>query len=208
MAIARVVVNTALRKLGVLAAGREPRLSDATDTLAALQGLYTSWIVNGSFGRLEDVVPKGPSYTPCGSCRVVRQSSATLDVILPELVGRGWVYDYGWYRCSGEYNPTVPPRDGMTVVISDSIGGETASWIYDGTVKQWQQIETLTLNDEAPRSASDLLGLSACLAIEVADQFGEEVSATSALQAARYKTALVSRYGMRRETAYTPEVHF
>lgn len=207
MAVCRVVVDTALRKLGVLASGREARSSDAADTLTALQGLYTSWIAAGTFGRLIDVTPQGSSYTPYCSARVFRESETTLDVLLPELVGYGWFYDYGWYRCCGQYNPTVTPRDGMAVVISDTASGETASWLYDGTIKKWQGIEGLTLDDEAPRSTADLLGLASCLALEISDQFPTDIAPATAVQANRYMTAMTQRFGMRRETIYLPEAY-
>ena len=56
MASCRHVINGALRKLGRLGGGREPRTADAADALAALQGLYLSWIASGAFGRLRDVI--------------------------------------------------------------------------------------------------------------------------------------------------------
>ncbi|MCW2763387.1 MAG: hypothetical protein JWR85_3588 [Marmoricola sp.] len=223
MALCRVIVNSALRKLGRLGAGREPRTADAADTLEALRGMYSSWIASGALGRLQDVVPTGTNYTAMGGDRIYRQSAATLSVTLPELVSEASGGDYGDGHRAARYYGTIvtistvggvvtvdvqpaqpigyatPPRDGAPVVISDAIGGQTLSWIYDGTAKQWQPIKDLRLEDDAPRSSADPEGLAAMLALEVADKFGIDVSPFTMRAAARFQTALTSRLGMRRE---------
>lgn len=221
MATARSVVNTALRKLGVLAAGREPRASDAQDTLDVLRGMYGAWIANGAFGRLRDVIPVGSTYTATGGERIVRESADLLTVVLPEAVSDAWVDDYGHER-HGYYGTlvrvetvanevvvtvtpgrpracSVPPRDGAVVMITDRQGGQTEIFLYEGTIKQWQLIDRLGLDDEAPRSAADPTGLASLLAVEVADQFGAEVSAATARSATMYQIAMTQRFGMRRE---------
>lgn len=223
MATARAIVNGALRKLGRLGGGREPRTADQTDALAALQGMYTSWIASGAFGRLQDVVPTGTSYVARGNERILRTSEATMSVTLPELVSDGWVEDYGRPR-QGYYGTLItvdtdedtgaitvdvqpgqplsyaqPPRDGWAVVIADREGGQVGSWLYDGTAKRWERLDMLQLDAQAPRSLADPEGLSAVLALELADTFGAEVGPTTQMQAARFKQAMTHRYGMRRE---------
>lgn len=230
MATARTTINTALRKLGVVGAGRDARTSDMADCLVALQGMYTSWIAAGTFGRLRDVIPAGDTYAAYGNERILRENQNTLNVTLPELVSDAWVPDYGRERRGGYYGTTITietvgndtvvtvtpsqpigyattPRDGSAVVITDTVGGQTNSWLYDGTIKRWQGIELLQLDDEAPRSTADPLGLASCLAMEVADQYNGDITQATALAAARYKTALTTRYGMRREEVYNPEVY-
>jgi hypothetical protein len=228
VATCRLIVNSALRKLGRLGAGREPRVADQTDVLAALQGLYGSWVASGAFGRLGDVVPTGTNYMASGGERILRESAATLVVTLPELVADSYGTDYG--RGPGRYFGTVvtvetvgndtivtvepsqpigyalPPRDGAVVVISDRFGGNTRTWLYDGHIKLWQELEDLQLDDEAPRSASDPEGLGATLALEIADTFGAEVGPTTQRQAMRFQVAMTHRYGMRREPV--PGVYF
>jgi len=224
MAVVRVIVNTALRKLGRLGAGREPRLADAQDTLEALRGMYSSWIASGALGRMYDVVPTGTTFVASGSQRIFRESEATLSVLLPELVSEGWISDYGdENRRLANYTgvvvtlntiggvttftvePAQPigyattPRDGAAVVISDQIGGQTQSWIYDGTTKHWESIDGLTLDSDAPRSTADPSGLSSALAVEVADLFGIDVSPFTFRAATRFQASLISRFGMRRE---------
>lgn len=222
MASVRTVVNGALRKLGRLGAGREARTADATDTLSALQGLYNSWVAGGAFGRLCDVVPTGEIYTAVGNERIVRDSEATLTVQLPELMSSAWIEDYG--RPNNRYygttvtitdlvgetiidiavgqpigNDTTTPKDGAPVVITDRIGGQVQTWLYEGTLKRWQLIDGLELDSEAPRSHADPEGLSAMLAMEMADTFGVELGATTIRQANRFQSALTTRWGMRRE---------
>jgi hypothetical protein len=223
MATCRFIVNSALQKLGVLGAGREARTADATDALAALQGLYGSWIASGAFGRLEDITPIGDTFTASGNQRIIR-TGPSLEVLLPEYVADGWVNDYGNER-RGYYGTTVkittqgdniivdvegtqpmacavPPRDGSVVIITDREGGQTATWLYEGTLKAWQGVERLTLEDEAPRSFADPQGLAAMVALEIADAYGDAgtLGPSTQMQAARYRQALTTRFGMRRET--------
>ena len=219
----RWVVNTALRKLGVLASGRDARPADAIDALDVLRGLYGSWIASGAFGRLHDVVPTGSSYVTQGNERIFRESKSSLEVTLPALVSTESYRDYGRERIgyygtvvtvatddvTGDATITVapsqpigyatPPSDGAAVVISDKIGGETRSWLYDGTSKRWEAVDDLTLDSEAPRSLGDPQGLAACLAMEISDQFSGTLNAITVQQAARYKSAIANGYGFDRQ---------
>jgi hypothetical protein len=72
-------------KIGVLAAGRQPRAADQADTLATLVGMYRQWINNGTFGRLRDVIPL-QSFTAQPNTHVYRNSLAVTTISLPELV--------------------------------------------------------------------------------------------------------------------------
>jgi hypothetical protein len=221
VATARTVCNLALRKLGVLGSGRDARPADMTDTLDALRGMYTAWVSSGAFGRLRDVVPTGFNYTATGGESIFRQSPSTLTVTLPELVSECQRGDYGrepvrYYgtnitvstvgdvttvlvEASQPIGYALPPRDASCVVISDQVGGQTLTSLYDGHIKRWQTVEGLGLDDEAPRSDADLQGLASCLAIEISDQFGSDIAEQTIVAAGRYKTALAARFGMRRE---------
>lgn len=193
MASVRQVINLALRKLGKLGAGREARPADAADALEALQAMYLAWVASGAFGRLHDIQPDGPEYVArCGQ-RVTRESASLVEVILPEQAVERPVYDYG--RCFPGYEA---PWDGAAVVIVSLDTGLTQTWIYDGTLKAWQQVDAIQMDDEAPRS-SDRNGLAACLAIEFADQYGGDVPAATVQQASRYKMALTAGYGFQRK---------
>lgn len=200
MATCRLIVSMALRKLGRLGAGREPRVADQTDVLAALQGLYRSWIDAGTFGRLSDVVPL-TDMTASENQRIIRDAT-TITVTLPEFVPAlanplpyGALYPA---TSSGTYDyDKRPPHDGSVVQIKDTVGGNVESYIYDGTRREWVEIDALQLDDEAPRS-NDPHGLAACLAVEVADEFGAEIGAATQRQAARFLTAITHNYSTPR----------
>lgn len=201
MATCRRVVNTALRKLGRLGAGREPRPADTAECLAALQGLYTTWIDAGVFGRLGDVTPLS-DYAAGENQRIVRKAGVT--ITLPERYGtdsapRTYSEERTFYPSEGVDGNWRSPRNGAVVQIVDTAGsGLTRSYVYDRTRLQWVEIEALQLDDEAPMSAGDSEGLAAALAIEVSDTFGAEVGAGTALQATRFKYNLATNPSMPR----------
>ena len=206
MATCRHIVNSALRKIGRLGAGREPRVADQTDVLAALQGLYGAWIAAGAFGRLADVLPL-TDYTAAENVRVIRDP-ATVVVTLPELVpafANPLHYDEERvnYAVRGQLvnGDARPPRDGAVVQIMDTNGGQVETWLYDGTLRQWTGLHLLQLDEQAPRSADDPEGLSAALAMEIADTFGAEIGPTTLRQGNRYLVALTHRYSTPRTAA-------
>lgn len=219
MTACRAIVNTALRQLGVLGSGREARLPDATDTLSALSGLYQGWIASGAFGRLRDVLPTGTDYAAYGGERIVRDSPETLTVTLPDTVSDTWIDDYG-HQSVRHYGTVITietvdnittvdvstgqpigyattPNDGAVVVITDRIGGQTQTWIYDAMIRSWQSIDNLTLDSQAPRS-QDHVGLAACVAMEVSDQFNADVKPATVMAARRYLAAMTQGFSMRR----------
>lgn len=219
MATCRFIVNTALRKLGVAGGGRDARPSDAADTLAALQGLYASWITAGAFGRLYDVTADGDHYARPGQ-HVLRMSGSVFlpghecawryrDGYLEEVTdndGEAILDDAGNPILSEQEvtwrpPPAPPPHDCAVVVVTDEEGGKTVQFIFDGAVKQWREPHLLTLDEEAPLSARDPQGLAAELAVTVSDQFGSDVQAATIRAARAYRTALTHRYNSPRREA-------
>jgi len=204
MASCRHVINGALRKLGRLGGGRDPRQADATDALAALQGLYLSWIASGAFGRLRDVIAEA-DITACENSRIIRDETV-VTVTLPEVVPaycNPLPYGALWPAVvqNGTDYANRPPRDGSVVQIKDTIGGQVASYVYDGTLRQWVHVEMLQMDTEAPRSVTDPEGLSAVLAMELADTFGAEIGPTTLRQAGRYTTAMINNPSAPRREA-------
>jgi hypothetical protein len=224
VATVRFIVNSALRKLGRLGAGREPRVADQTDTLAALQGLYGAWIAAGSFGRLNAAVILD-DYCARPNEHILRHSEAAQRVILP---GFEWCHDFSRNEVDpildgnggaildsngqsiladpiverATYEHRHPPRDGAVVMISDEITGNTQAYLYEGATKRWQSVNMLQLDQQAPRSSADPGGLAASLALEVADTFGAEVGQATIRQANRFIAAMVQRFSeTRRESA-------
>lgn len=201
MATARDIVNGALRKIGKLAGGREPRTQDSTDALEALRGLYRQLINSGAFGRLRDVVPTGAAYTAGENERVFRNSDVTLSITLPELVRRdtpcgSLPYDEEetYYPNGVIDNAMRPPRDCSVVVISDAFTAQTVEYIYDGQQKLWTPVDGIELDSVAPLSARDPEGLKGLLAMQIVDEFGGQLGEMTTRQALNYQTALISRY--------------
>lgn len=208
MATCRAVVNGALRKLGKLASGREARSTDATDALASLKGLYRSLIDSGAFGRLRDVVPVG-DYTAHENERIFRNSDVDveIEITLPELVREslGSPAEYGsrWVPPASVADADLrPPRDCSVVVISDAHSGETQEYIYDGSIRRWIQIGDLGLDDLAPLSTRDEDGLKAALALQIADEYGGDVTGATSRLAGIFRSNLVSGFSRPRREAY------
>lgn len=208
MASVRDTINGALRKIGRLAAGREPRTADQQDALSALVGMYRAWINNGSFGRLDDVIPRA-DYTARPNQRVFRNSYDVLQISLPETVLGWWRWDCLAQTLSyvdepdrpGNLAYAVTPSDLSVVVISDALLGTTADFIYDGHTKRWQSLYDLALNDEAPLSFRDPKGLESALATQIVDEFGGDLPQMTARMAATFQSSLATRFSMPREQA-------
>lgn len=201
MATCRDIVNGALRKIGKLAGGREPRTQDSTDALEALRGLYRQLINSGAFGRLQDVVPTGASYTAGENERVFRNSDATIEITLPELVRRDQPcgplpYDEedAYYPDGVVDNAMRPPRDCSVVIISDAFTAQTVEYIYDGQQKLWTPLYGLELTSDAPLSTRDPEGLKALLAMQIVDEFGGTLGEMTMRQGLAFQTALITRY--------------
>jgi hypothetical protein len=169
MATCRTVVSLALRKLGVLGSGREPRLADQTDAFEGLQSLYRTLITTGAFRRLDDGL---------------LQSDGD-DVQLPSTITENGV--------------ARPPLDCSVVVIQDEATGNTAEWIYDGHTGRWLSLYDLTLDSIAPLAYRDPQGLAALLATTIADQFGVEPTATTVLASRVFLSSLAHRHSTARE---------
>lgn len=205
--LCREIINGALRKLGKLGSGREARSVDASDALESLRGLYRSLINSGAFGRIEDVVPTA-TYTAGENQRVFRTSSAVEEIKLPLLVDDifppGFLPPYGsrWVSPANNTRAQRPPRDLSVVIISDSESGETQEYIYDGQRNQWVALFSLDLDDEAPLSYRDADGLKAMLALQIADEYGGDVTAATSRLASLFQSNLVSRWSMPRQPLY------
>jgi hypothetical protein len=207
MASVRDTVSGALRKCGVLGAGREPRLADQQDAFSSLQGLYRQWINNGTFGRLHDVIPLS-DYTARPGQRVFRNNAAVTQITLPETLARTWWdccacelhYDTELYQSSTMWDAQTPMDCGV-VVISDAFTGQTVDFVYDGHIKKWTALHNLTLDSEAPLSWRDPKGLEAALATQIADEYGRELGPLTMRMAGIYQSALAQRFSSPAQSA-------
>jgi hypothetical protein len=87
-----------------------------------------------------------------------------------------------------------PPRDCSIVVVSDAFTGTTEEFIYDAQDRTWQDLSALMLDSEAPLSRRDRDGLSAALAMQIADEYGGDISPLTVRLAQGFRSALCSRY--------------
>lgn len=200
----REVANGALRKIGVLAAGREARSADLNDTFKALKGLYRQLVTNGAFGRLDDVIPVA-DFTAFENQRIFRNTEDVVSITLPETVRNPDFWGAYWIFGRYPYEPVPPatnavnldvrtPRDCAVVTIIDKFSGLVSDFIYDGQQKSWTGIYALTLDDEAPLSFRDPQGLQALLAAQISDEYGRELGGATQRMAGNFQSALTNRF--------------
>lgn len=153
--------------------------------------------------ELPDTVSMCGTYGYCGALPVCQ----TVSPIVPST-------DYG-ARHYGIWSPSERRtiRDGSVVTMVDEFSGDMLEAIYDGQTKRWFVISDLDYNEElnasnewsvqrlndaldqpVPLSHRDSNGLTCLLATLLADDFDAEVSASVALQAQQFKSALVTNY--------------
>jgi hypothetical protein len=201
MATCRDITKGALRKIGKLGAGREPRAADASDALEALRGLYRSLINSGAFGRLRDVIPTA-DYTAGENERIFRNQDQVLEITLPEVVSadlcgpRPYDEECDVYPNAVTDRNSRPPRDCAVVVIVDAFSGTTSDFIYDGHEKVWHSLYDLTDTSTAPLSFRDPEGLKALLAMQIVDEYGGTLGAATARQAGIFQSSLINRWSM------------
>jgi hypothetical protein len=201
------IVNSSMRKLGILASGREARTVDRDDAFQQLKDLYYQLIASGTFGRLRDVIPLS-DYTAFGNERIFRNSSATLQITLPETVAnyQYWSdrYIFGIYHSEPSQTQTsldrTTPRDCSVVSIIDAFIPGEFSFIYDGHAKQWQGIYDLAITSEAPLSLRDPQGLAAYLAVQMVDETSGTLGPATLRQAQCFIMNVASRFSAPSET--------
>lgn len=200
------IVRRALRKLGVLRAGADPKAADAADGLLSLQSYYMECVTGGAFGRVVNIPLSTAGTVTAGGnqhINVLVDETVTVDLpaTLPTYHWDTWMpcRDYGWglnVPLGGTDGDNVPPDKSVVMVTDRYDASRRATYVYDGTVQLWMRIDTLVLTDEAPLSARDSDGLAALLAMRMADEFGDTSLSPLTVQAAnRYKLAMVTSYG-------------
>lgn len=207
MPTCRDIATGALRKIGVLGAGREPRQVDLDTALVALRGLYRRYVTSGALGRLRDVIPT-TDYVAGENERVLRMhdgcDEVTLPMRVPVAARFGDPFDYGsrWVPPQGtRIEQTRPPRDGAVVQLNDAFTGTETLWIYDGQSNKWQYVTVIALDDQAPLADRDPEGLKAALAMEIADEFGGGLGEVTARRAREFESALAYRWSHDRGPA-------
>ena len=184
------IIKRALRRLGVLASGTEPTADEAADALECLQGILLRSIAEGALGTLTDVIATDDMVATENS-RILLNDVLVDEISLPETVT--------------ENGTERPPRDSSVVVITDTFTDQTVTYIYDGDEGEWLSVETMTLTSKVPLSLRDIIGLSAYLAVEIADEYGQDVSETTAIAASRWHSTIGTNWS--RQT-YDPSENY
>jgi hypothetical protein len=198
------IITRALRRIGTIGAGQTPNSNDNEDALDTLKSLYQRWITEGAFGTLHDVIAPSGDYIAHENTRVYRNDESTTSILLPETVENkeGYGVDYLNYTNDLCYNRKQRlPRDGSIIVVIDSFTTGAITYIYDASIKRWSDITTIDLGDNAPLSERDSSGLAACLAVELADEFGATAPPTTVNSAIRFQMGLTQNYSF--ESEYT-----
>jgi len=182
-----------MRRLGVLAGGQLPRDTESADALESLKGIYRRLISEGVCGPLKDVAPTTANYKAGENERIYRNSITTTSIDFPDQVSDGC----GGYRL---------PRDASVISITDEFSNTTLDYIYEAGTRTWVPLDGLTLTSPALFARRDPNGLACMLAIELADEYGQQPSEIIARNAARWQMTLT--YNWAQEDAPTRGVYF
>lgn len=177
MPTCRDIITRALRKIRVYAAGEEPSADDINDGLEELQNLYEQWGSNGMFGRLKDVAT-AVDYEAGENerIRVTDGATITIPTELTELD-----------------EEDRPPYDTAFIEVVDVDAETVTRHLFDAGA--WVTIGNLALGDEAPLASKGRGGLAACLAVAIAEEYGETAGPAVQRQAASFKTGLALKLG-------------
>lgn len=184
MATCREVIKRAMRRLNLLAAGREPKASEATDGLTALQGLYQTLVSSGSLGELTAIAIQA-DYDALEWQRITSTDGVAHTITLPVTITDAST-DLG-YRM---------PYDKAVVLVA---GATPATYIYEAVLGDWVLVEGLTLDSVAPLSTQLAEGLAARLALSIADEYGRDLPPAVARASITFMATLTGRHAEQRQ---------
>lgn len=164
MTTCRDIVTNALRELRVIAAGESPSSDEASDVLAALNGMIAGW-------RAESIVIAYPA----------------------SVNWRGeWAVNTSYSVNDGVARNGIPVTCAVAHTSSyydQPIG--SPNWASYWTVST---LITYAIGDTFPLPGQFEDGVTAMLAVRIAPQFGKEPSAGTVLRARDGKTAIFAAY--------------
>lgn len=194
------ILRLAMGQLGLTRAGEQPTGQESTDGLIAIQGMYDAWLAEGMFGRVNDTIISG-NYTAAEQDRVINDGgyTVTLPTVITPTVPTGtyypiWPDERTWAALQS--TATRPPRDLARVDVVAS--GATTNYLYDARQRAWITLNGLALSSTAPLANRGVLGLAACLSLQLADSYGTKPSEGTARQATLFAWSLSSRYDSQR----------
>lgn len=176
----RDIITLGLRQAKVIGLTRTPKAHESDIGLDVLQSLYRGWFGAGEFGVLNDVY-KAADYTALEQDRVTAETGVT--ITLPttyEAVSDAYGDVAGQRRA---------PRELSAIEIIQD--GSVLSYIWERT--GWVEINSLTLDANAPLEHYGKGGLAACFAMHYADTFGTQIGAGTKRLADLFKVSMRTR---------------
>ncbi len=190
MATCDVVIRSAYRRCGAIAAGVTLDEIAMAVGLERLNDAYLKMLGDGLFGKLTDYYLATGNYTALENQRIF-QADNTSTITIPKTLQDP---DTGLIR---------PPLDGTIIVV---INGSAAPpyvpsiSLYD-VLYGWQSIKALSLTDYAPLSGRYEDGLKNFLGVLIADDAGLPVPPVLARGATTFRVNFTSKYDQPRKDA-------
>lgn len=182
MATCRDTITRALQMSKVVALGVTPKAKEADFGMEILQSIYDQMVINGAFGKLNDVLATA-DYTALENDRIRHTSSET--ITYPTSYGD-----------DGEEGDDRQPYDLSIIETFNTTTSARTVKLWDRD--SWVTLTGLALADEAPLSKRGELGLSALLAENIAGSFGVEIPTSVARLAAGFRFGLSYKLGSDR----------
>ncbi|UXO93928.1 adaptor protein [Pseudanabaena phage Pan3] len=175
MATCRDIVTRALHMAAIVPLGKDPKAAEGQLGLELLQGLYDGWFAGGMFGRLTDVYTDTAYTAKEGERVTVDGGTLTIPDTFEDT-------DTGLTRA---------PRELAAIVEINA--GNITNRVWCGG--EWQECSGLTLNDEAPLSKRDAMGLSCLLALHMAEAFGTQIGPMTARRGLQFQGSVSYKLG-------------
>lgn len=164
MATCSDIISRAFQMTGIVALGDEPTAEEAQFGLEALQSMYDAWVEDGMFGRLRDV------YTT-----VAYEGQEQERVIAPAGVTVTWPA-----TITSVAGDRAPRELSCIVAIVDGV--QTSKVYHKGA---WVTLGGLEASTVAPLADRGAFGLSAALALMIAETFQRGIVSESVARMAR-----------------------
>ncbi len=164
------IIRRAYHMAKIVSMGEAPSADEASFGMDALKSMYDGWVEGGMFGRLSDVYTT-VAYEAKEQERVITPSAAiTVPTVIEGVTGER------------------APRELSCIVTI--VGGVQTTRIYHKGA--WIVISDLELTDEAPLADRGMFGLSAALALMIAETFTQASVPANVVAAARQYIASLS----------------
>lgn len=183
MTTCRAIVTRALRWAGRLDAERDPEETPANNALESLQHIYLDL---AGFASLDNVLITA-DHTADENTRIAYSGVSTAAITLPTTVT---AETPGTDTDAEVDNTNRQPSDYAIAIIA---GAVPQTFCYDANIGDWIQIDSLTLDSEAPWSTFLGQGLAAMLAALMCDESGLPINAYAGALAVETRRRLITR---------------